>query len=154
MIYIADAGEVTLHERFPLIVVGDPFVPRNPVSGAGVGEVIFDVGRKLNLIEWIEVEVFLRDFERDVWSKKSYGEELWFGGLLFEFFDRPINDEMISVAFLGLREGRRSEKKIAQRASSFEAVVFVVGKLRPWPVGGNGVEGITPVFVPGQGIVL
>ncbi len=92
MIYIADAGEVALHERFPLIVVGDPFVPRNPVSGTGVGEVILDVGRKLNLIEWVEVKVFLRDFERDVWSEKSHGEELWFGGLFFEFFDRPIND--------------------------------------------------------------
>ena len=99
-------------------------------------------------------EKFLRDFERDVWSEKSHGEELWFGGLLFEFFDRPINDEVIPVSILGLLKGSCPEEKIAQRASSLEAVVLVVRKLRPRPVGGNGVERITPVFVPGQGIIL
>ena len=35
VIHIADAGEVTLHERFPLVIIGDPFVPGDPVGGAG-----------------------------------------------------------------------------------------------------------------------
>ena len=50
---IADAGEVALHERSPLVVVSDPLMPGDAVGGAGVGEIVFDVGRELDFIERI-----------------------------------------------------------------------------------------------------
>ena len=97
IIHIADAGEIALHEVFPLLVVSDPFVPGNAVGWPGVGEVVFDVGWKLDFVERVEVEVFLRHFERNVRTEQPDGDELWLGWFGFEFFNGPIDDQMVAV---------------------------------------------------------
>ena len=110
MVYVGDAGKVSLHQFFPLLIFDHPFVPVGSTVVMSVAEIIFAVRRQFNFLEWVFVKPLAGNFPWDMRAEKPYGEEERVFTLLLHLFDGPVDNHMVTGLFVSLFEGRGSEE--------------------------------------------
>ena len=135
MVDVADAGEITLHEVLPLLVLDHPLVPLHAAVRVGVVEIVDPVLGQFDLLDRVKIEPLLWHLEGDVRPEQADGKEERLVSGLVHLGDSPVHHHVVAGLLVGLLEWLGTEVLAAsQRSPRREARLGIGNQLRSRPV--------------------
>lgn len=153
---VADAREVGLQEFIPLPVFDDPLVPCPATVRERIGQVVHPVLGQRQLVERIQIEVFLGHLPGDVRTEETDREEQRLLARLLQLPDRPIDQLVVRSLLVGNRERSTAHVLLRRLAAQWptrgEPGGFIIDQAWPGPREQRGLPH-AEIFIPRRRVV-